>query len=263
MTERLIEFPDPQPEVRKNAENAPDWEYRDEAKYLYEKAVILRERLIDPIARIDREQLPDPVIAFDNLRNYNTLAAYNLVRNPVGLKCEIIMNTQHYIDAKTDEGKEIKVWEFGRWAQLETLAHEYLHLKQQTVGKDPVVIGKRHTYHNKEFIDMCEAIGLHPLLGHGAHTKIATEPFSLLMKELGISQPADIAKAPPDLDSAWWDWLMKFWGKEKKGTSTLSKWVCPDCDFKVRVGVKDDPELFHKHEETYIKFVRGDIYKSK
>jgi hypothetical protein len=159
MTERLIEFPDPQPEVRKNAENAPDWEYRDEAKYLYEKAVILRERLIDPIARIDREQLPDPVIAFDNLRNYNTLAAYNLVRNPVGLKCEIIMNTQHYIDAKTDEGKEIKVWEFGRWAQLETLAHEYLHLKQQTVGKDPVVIGKRHTYHNKEFIDMCEAIG--------------------------------------------------------------------------------------------------------
>jgi hypothetical protein len=43
MTERLIEFPDPQPEVRKNAENAPDWEYRDEAKYLYEKAVILRE----------------------------------------------------------------------------------------------------------------------------------------------------------------------------------------------------------------------------
>lgn len=198
-----IEYNNPQPEIRRHAENAPDWEYRGEAKYLYDKAVLLRERLIDPIARIDRDALPDPVIAFDNLRNKNTLAAYRLVRNPVGLECEITMNTQHYVDAKDEEGNPQKVWQFGRWAQLETLAHEYVHLKQQTVGEDPVVIGKKHTYHNKEFVDMCEAIGLHPKLGEGWHTQLADGPFEILMNELGITKPEGTEKLPGDLNIDW------------------------------------------------------------
>ena len=80
MKEILIETANPQPEVRRNAETAVGWEFKEEAAYLYEKAIVLRERLIDPIARVDRQQLPDPVIGFDNLRNYKVLAEYLVIR---------------------------------------------------------------------------------------------------------------------------------------------------------------------------------------
>src|SRR3989338_55699 len=111
----LIQVVDPKPEVRRNAETVTDWEYSEEATYLYEKAIVLRERLIDPIARVDRNQLPDPVIGFDNLRNYKVLAEYFVIRDPVGLSCRINFNTEHYIP---DGDKQ--VWRWGRWAQMET-----------------------------------------------------------------------------------------------------------------------------------------------
>jgi len=88
---KLIELNNPQPEVRKNAENAKDWAYADEAVYLYRMAVLFRDRFLDPILLIDRRRLPDLVISFANLRNKNTLAAYTLVRNPQGLLYEITM----------------------------------------------------------------------------------------------------------------------------------------------------------------------------
>jgi hypothetical protein len=93
---KLIEVTNPQPEIRKNAEKANDWEYASEAAYLYRMAVLFKDRLLDPVLQTDRGRLPDPVISFENLRNYNTLAAYRLTRNPQGLLYEIIMNTQHY-----------------------------------------------------------------------------------------------------------------------------------------------------------------------
>ena len=130
MKEILLETANPQPEVRRNAETAVDWEFKDEAAYLYDKAIVLRERLIDPIARIDRKQLPDPVIGFENLRNYKVLAVYLLNRDEVGLSCRINFNTEHYIPGENGN----KVWRWGRWAQLETLAHEYVHLWEQQVG---------------------------------------------------------------------------------------------------------------------------------
>jgi len=98
----------PQPEVRKNAETARDWKYSEEAKYLYRMAVLLRERLIDLIAKIDRSRMPDPIISFTDLRNWNTLAAYRLTRNSQGLLYEINFNTEHYVDV---EGKI--TWRFG------------------------------------------------------------------------------------------------------------------------------------------------------
>jgi hypothetical protein len=226
----LLEKYNPQPEVRKNAENAKDWPYHDEAAYLYGKALLFKDRLLDPLHHLDRTRLPDPVIAFENLRNHNTLAAFRLTRSPQGLQNEIIMNTSHYVE---QDGK--MVWEYGRWAQLETLLHEQVHEWQQVFGKDPVSL--KRIYHNKEFIEKCESLGLHPMPVVGCHVAVADGVFALLMKELGIERPENVPS------SGKFDW---FEGKkEKKGTSTLNNWVCPECGMHARIGIKGNPELIH------------------
>src|SRR5687767_15713292 len=112
----LIDNFDPKPAIKRNAEAARDWEYREDAEYLYENAVLFKDRFLDPILHTDRGRLPDPVISFDDLRNRRTLAAYTLHRNPQGLLDEITFNTAHY---EEENGK--MVWTWGKWAQLETL----------------------------------------------------------------------------------------------------------------------------------------------
>lgn len=216
----LLGGANPQPEIRKNAETAP-WEYAEEAKYLYRMASKFKERFLDCVLRPDRERLPDPIIAFDNLRNQNTLACYRLVRNPVGLQCEITMNTEHYRDVEV-AGNKKKEWIFGRWAQLETLLHEQIHLWQQTpqFGKDPVIPGK--VYHNREFVNKCESVGLHPKLGQGYHTQLADGPFAMYMKELGIEPPVEELVISPKAD--WFKVLI--WPDKPKGRSSLSLWEC-------------------------------------
>lgn len=57
---KAIAINDPQPEVRKNAETANDWAYQDEATYLYGKAVLFKDRLLDPLHHLDRDRLPEP-----------------------------------------------------------------------------------------------------------------------------------------------------------------------------------------------------------
>jgi len=237
---KLIEKVNPQPEVRKNAEKASDWEYAEEASYLYQKAVLFKDRLIDPLHRLDRERLPDPVIAFENLRNLNTFAAFRLTRSPEGLQNEIIMNSEHFIDK---DGK--KEWAFGRWAELETLLHEQVHEFQQVYGKDPIIPGKSKNYHNKEFVEKCESIGLHPMLGAGCHTQLADGPFEILMKELGVEKPQGLPEPPGDLNIDWFRWFMEELGKGRKGKSTLHKWTCPECGLNARIGIKGDPEIVH------------------
>ena len=188
-----LERVNPQPDIQKNAETASDWEYKEEAQYLYRMASIFKDRLIDPILHTDRKRLPDPVISFENLRNHNTLAAYTLARNPQGLLFEITMNTQHYVDSTKNPSQ--KAWQFGKWAQFETLLHEQIHLWQQKIWKLPYKAGG--VTHNKEFIEKCNSLGLHPKLGPGYHTQLATEPFSLIMKELG-NEPPDLSRKPKD-----------------------------------------------------------------
>lgn len=233
----LIETADPQLAVRKNAETARDWVYAEEATNLYDKAILFKNRFLDPVLLTDRRRLPDPVISFVNLRNYNTLATYTLVRNPQGLLYEITFNAEHYVE----EGEK-KVWEFGRWAQLETLLHEQVHLWQQNFGKDPVKPGK--PYHNKEFVEKCENLGLHPMPGAGCHTRLADGPFAVYMKELGV-QPPDLTDRPDDLTIDWFKWLLDLMGKGRKGRSSLTKWTCPECGLNVRMGIKGDPEIRH------------------
>lgn len=212
----------PQREVQKNAETA-DWVYADEARYLYRMASNFKDRFLDAVLRPDRERLPDPVIAFRDLRNYNTLACYLLVRNPVGLQCEITFNTQHYREVRDAAGKPRMEWRFGRWAQLETLLHEEWHLWQQTplFGQDPVVPGR--VYHNAEFVRKCESVGLHPKLGPGWHTRVADGVFALYMKELGIEPPA----LEEPIVSPKTDWFKILeWPTKPVGRSSLTLWEC-------------------------------------
>ncbi len=247
--ERIIDSPNPQPFIRNNAEKARDWEFKDEAQYLYQKAIVLRERLIDPIARIDRGQLPDPVIGFENLRNYKVLAEYLLYRDAVGLTCRINMNTEQY-----EEKDGNKVWRWGRWAQLETLTHEYIHLWQQTVGERPFKPSESVNSHNQEFIEKCESIGLHPMPVFGCHVAVADAPFSILMKEWGIERPDNV----PTLVEGKLDWFKL--GKEQNGKSSLSKWSC-GCQ-NVRVGTKDFFATCDKCNRKFEKVERRQVIYS-
>lgn len=237
--EILIENFDPKPAIKKNAETARDWEFSEDAKYLYEIAVIFRNRLIDPIARIERSQMPDPVISFDDLRNNKTLAAYTLNRNAQGLLDEITFNIAHYTQ---EDGKMI--WKYGRWAQLETLLHEQIHLWQQRVGNNPVKPGRSH--HNKEFVEKCESLGLHPMPNIGCHIAVADGAFAQLMREMGIDRPDDV----PREKGKKMDW---FKPEKEKGKSTLKKWEC-GCGQKIRVGKDDWPGAVCKSCGTeYVK----------
>lgn len=227
--------------MRKNAEKARDWEYADEAAYLYRMATVFKDRFLDPILLTDRNRLPDPVISFDNLRNLNTLAAYTLVRNPQGLLFEITMNTEQYEDVVV-EGKSTKQWSYGKWAQLETLLHEQVHLWQQNFGKNPVKPGK--AYHNKEFVEKCNSLGLHPKLGEGYHTQLADGVFAEFMNEIGI-KPPDLDKRTMGFDMDWFYWYLDLAGKKRPGKSSLHKWTCPECGLNARIGIKGDPQLRH------------------
>jgi len=252
---------DPKPAIRRNAENARDWEFHEDAEYLYGMAVLFRDRLIDPIARIDRSQMPDPVISFDNLRNNRTLAAYTLHRNAQGLLDEITFNTTHFV-----EQEDKPVWKFGGWAQLETLLHEQVHLWQERVGKNKHKPGR--VAHDKEFVEKCESLGLHPLPVKGSHYMPADGVFAVLMEELGIERTQNVSNANINIQSKT-DW---FRPAKEKGRSTLTKWVCPHCNMAVRMGIKDDPMLVHDTcseivgEKVFLvrhDGLKHDIYKAK
>lgn len=229
---------DPKPAIKRNAETAFDWEYHEEAEYLYGMAVLFKDRFLDPILHTDRGRLPDPVISFDDARNRKVLASYTLHRNPQGLLDEITFNTAHY-----EEQDNKKVWKFGRWAQLETLLHEQVHLWQENFGEHKHKPGR--VMHDKEFVGKCESLGLHPLPVVGSHVQVADGVFAEFMKELGIPRPEDV----PRID---WtrtgviirkrDW---FRPEPEKGRSSLHKWVCPDCGLSVRIGINSDPRLVH------------------
>lgn len=211
--------------VRRNAEASKDWPYHEQHTFLMRWANTFKDELIDGVALLDRRRLPDPVISFDNMRNINVLAGYHLARNPQGLLDQIVFNAVHF-----EQNGEGKVWRFGQWEQLETLCHELLHLRQQNFGREPV----KRNYHNAEFCEMADAIGLHPLPVFGCHYKPADGAFAALLERHGITRPIP-SLVPEGEKKDWWELTP---GKERKeGRSTLSKWVC-ECGQNARVGKK-------------------------
>lgn len=239
----LIETPNPQPVVREHAETARDWEYHDQAAFLYRWAVEFKDRLLDPVLHTDRGRMPDPVISFDKM-NVKVLAAYTLARNPQGLLYEITMNTAHFDD---QDGRQ--VWDSGEWGELETELHELVHLWQQNFGAHPVKPGK--AYHNREFVDKCESLGLHPMMVVGCHIKPADGAFELLMREHGIARP-ELPPLESEKPVNWWDL-----GKERRGESTLSKWSC-GCQ-NVRVGTKDFQAQCLKCGNVFVKVEKANL----
>jgi len=87
-----------------------------------------------------------------------------------------------------------------------------------------VQVGK--PYHNREFVEKCESLGLHPKLGPGYHTRLADGAFETLMTELGIAPP-ELKVNQKELSIDWFKWYLDSQGRRRKGKSSLKKWSCP------------------------------------
>ena len=204
--------------IRYNAENDTTWKYQKLAKSLYGWTDTFRDELIDPIARLDRQgKLPGPVIGFERF-DIRVLAYYRLGKNAFGLDDEIVLNERHL--------------ERPLYSILETVLHEQIHLWQQRFGEHPVT----RNYHNKEFCEKCESIGLHPLPVVGSHYLPADGAFEDLLRRNGILKPPFRFPVGEGERRNWWEEP----GKERKGSSTLILYECP-CGQKIRVGRRDWP----------------------
>jgi len=124
-----------------------------------------------PVARIDRARMPDAIISFESM-DHRILARNTFHRSAQGLLDEIAMNTKH-LDRPM-------------WAILKTLLHEQIHLWQRNLGEHQV----ERNYHNKEFVNKCEQLGLYPRSDSGVHWKPADGVFAQPMEEYGIPPPA-------------------------------------------------------------------------
>ena len=200
----------PHEAIRAHIEGAQDWEWRPIATTLYQWTDRFSDRFFE-------RQMPDTVLGFERL-DVRILAAYTLKRNPQGLLYEITFNTYHL--------------KRPMWETLETLMHEYVHLWQQNMGEHPVA----RNYHNQEFVAQCEALGLHPAIGPGVHTRPADGPFAEFLRAYGVKEPSALVGTILDDKGRPLDWWIKP-GEERRGRSTLTKWSC-GCQ-NVRVGTKE------------------------
>lgn len=191
---------------------SPDWEYKEIAGKLYQLDDVFRRFIFAPLNE-KQHSIPPSIIAVAPLR-VEALAAYRLKENSLGLKWEIDHNA-HYIDRPL-------------YAIAESHLHEMIHLYQEnTEGMKKCVNG----FHNKEFVDLAESVGLHPFPGFGFHWKPADGQFARLMEMMGIEKPkeaeGDFVK-PEGKGPEWWSG-----GSTKKpGKSTLVLYTNDSCTRK-------------------------------
>ena len=201
----------PHEAIRRHVETARDWEWRDIASALYQWTDRLNDRFFE-------RQMPDALLSFERM-DVRVLAAYTLDRNPQGLLYEITFNTHHL--------------QRPMWETLETLMHEYVHLWQQNLGEHPV----ERNYHNREFVARCEELGLHPAIGSGVHLRPADGLFAEFLKAYAVKEPPVGSEIILDGKGKPLDWWTRDGGRERRGSSTLTKWSC-GCQ-NVRVGTKE------------------------
>lgn len=246
----ISDVANPADALRRAAEANVGWDYSAEAKNLYDRADVVLDRLYPAIATPDFQgRLPKVAIGIESLRNKKTLAAYHLVPDSVGLPFKITFNEQHYID---EDGQ--RIWRYGEWSQMETLVHELGHHWQQMLGKEPFTRRSKVT-HNSEFTDKMLQLGIYCDSG-GAHYQVAdtASPSGILFREWGLRPPDDVPRGEPN-EFDWFKFYADREGRARPGQSTLHKWVCPECNLKVRYGKMDDPMLIH--EPCGVLLVRG------
>lgn len=214
-----------------------DWGPHETVNFLYGLFDTYRFTFFSPTSD-EQLRMPQTVIAVAAMR-HDTLAAYRLSYNPNGLPFEILINS---------------LWmERPQWELAETLLHETVHLYQEYMsGKDQdrtkgdKLQGCKSGYHNKQFVEIAEEVGLHPLLGVGAHWKPADGQFEKLMGFIGVEKPeaakGEFSKPDDGKKSSgtfWWDGDRG----RKKGTSTLTLYTSESCQqpspCKVRSGRRD------------------------
>lgn len=213
------------------ADGPQDWKHRETTQFLYRTFDVARFAFFSPR---DETQpvLPQSVIAVDGMR-VETLAAYRLTYNPNGLPFEIVLNSRWIARP--------------RWELAESLVHEMVHLYQEYLADQGVdgMQKSKNGYHNKQFVELCEDLGLHPIIGVGAHWRPADGQFERLMGQLGIEKP-EHAKAEgwvkPDPGKKGPNWFDADRGRPK-GKSTLVLYTSDQCErkpeCKIRAGRKD------------------------
>lgn len=151
---------------------------------------------------------PVPALMLDRLRR-RCCGHFRRGRNGFGLLHEIAINEMHI--SKTQH-----------WDVLVTLLHELLHAEQEIAGKPGC-----SNYHNKEYRERAEALGL--IVDHWGHTGVSPKPtpFWDILEKYGLAIP-EITEPVPAFDA-------------RSGNSKLKLWVC-QCKPRpvhVRVAIQD------------------------
>lgn len=200
-----------------------DWAWQPVAKDLSNMSDLFRFYVFQ-IKHSGDYEMPVPLIALEEL-DVRTLGAYYLRENPLGLRWQISLNTK---------------WAHRpAWELYETLCHEMVHLYQEN---HPTLENCKHGYHNRQFVDLCEEIGLHPKVGEGFHLRPADGQFARLMERFGIERPAYSEKVvvKPGEKQNWWD---EDRGGKPKGASNMALYTASECPHspscKIRSGRKD------------------------
>ena len=204
--------------IRRSQEHAITWRHHELSQTLNEWAGRFTDRFLVPVLELNRDgPLPSPVIGFESF-DHRVHAYYRLGKNAFGLKDEIILNERHLSRPL--------------YSVLETVLHEQIHLWQQRRGEHPV----ERNYHNQEFVEKAEQLGLHPQPISGIHLRPADGQFERLMREHGITRPSQEMVFPVQNRQEKRNWWQDP-GKERKGRSTLEKWSCP-CGQNARIGTR-------------------------
>ena len=228
----LVAGEDAKQAIRRSQENAITWRHHELSATLNEWTERFSARFLAPVLEPGREgALPSPVIGFESF-DHRVYAYYRLGKNAFGLDDEIILNEKHLSRPL--------------YSALETVLHEQIHLWQQRRGEHPV----DRNYHNQEFVEKAEQLGLHPRAVTGVHIRPADGQFEKLLQEYGILRPARelvFPLKPKEKKRNWWQDP----GKERKGRSTLEKWSCP-CGQNARIGTKAYLALCVKCHEPFM-----------
>ncbi len=182
-------------QLRTHQATVEDWDFATLIKDLHLWAERMRLEF--------KLQTPVPALMVERLRT--RLGHYRIGRNALGLNDEIAIDRHHATGNKY-------------WQVLGTLLHEMLHAWQEHKGHPAGP--NSHNYHNKEFREKAQSLGL--IIDRYGHTEYpdGDTPFRQLLKKYGVEAPEVLKSEPPP---------------RPRCGSRLKLYECP-CHVKARVG---------------------------